>query len=71
MQVAVGDKFVATTIDQTIEILDIYDEKKRNGKIRKVLKVEIIRNQHAGTHEVYADNYEAGLFDQRCYESFN
>lgn len=69
--VEIGDKFIATTVDQTIEILDIFTEKKKNKKPRTVLRVEIIRNQFPGEHTVYADLFVNRLFDGRCYESFN
>lgn len=70
-KVEIGDKFIATTIDQTIEILDIFTKQKKGKKPRAVLRVEIIRNQFAGEHTVYADLFVDRLFDSRCYESFN
>lgn len=54
-RVNIDDKFIATTVDQTIEILDIFTKQKKGKKPRTVLRVEIIRNQFPSEHTVYAD----------------
>ena len=70
MDIRIGDKFIATQIDQTIEILDIFEQPKKNGEFRKVLRVEIIRNQFPGEHEVFFNLFAPGLMDESCYERF-
>lgn len=70
MEIKIGDRFIATQVDQTIEIKDILEKTKSNGKSRLVMIVEIIRNNFPGIFELDYDISVPGLLNPDLYESF-
>lgn len=69
-RINIGDKFIATTIDQTVEVKDIIYKTEKSGKKRPVLSVEIIRNQFPGMFEWDLETYRPGLLNTDLYEPF-
>lgn len=63
MEFKVGDFYIATTINQTIQFLSFHEKKGQ-----KMAMVEIIRNGFAGEHEIKINSYREGLKNTDIYE---
>jgi hypothetical protein len=70
MEIKIGHKFKSTLGNKSVEVLDIFLKKRRNGDIDTILVVAIIRNKLPSIQYWKLKKVECTLLDKELYEKF-